>query len=286
LSNETYLLVRAAEILLAALRIFNAEAKPFLQKLYAVLGPDDDMSDMDRDADLLEVTIESTKMADKERDDAAEAGVQKRVYRDASAEALRGSVRALDNDVSSNNGRQYRRLYGIKAPERDARKLIGQCTGIRDRLLDESIESPPTRRGGEEVKRSQHAADLTAKIKKTDTSITAMDTAKKFADQAVIKKRTANKHLRRVYLYVARRSEAAYRMVGKDDLANKLREVRRTRIAPQGTPAAVTPDTVTPDTVTPDTVVTVPDTSTPATPAVVLAGASDEGTEASDTFTV
>lgn len=262
--NETIELVSRSRRLTTALRTYSPTALPLLRELTeevtggeAPNGPDDEGSDwatdLERDTVLLENLATRAEQDNQNRSNDGEKGVQATISRNNAAESLRGELRSAIADVQKNHGRQYRRVFGLEdAPTRNIDELVVQAETVRERLLDDTIPSPPLRPGGKVLKRQTIAAALEEKITDVREAVLAMDGAKIIAASSVIQRRKSNRLLRRVYNYVGRRSEGSFRMVGLDELADNLRDVRRARPTPEEDPDGTDPDGTDPDGTDPD----------------------------------
>jgi hypothetical protein len=216
----------------------DSEAKPVsaITAAAAAAVVEDWVSDLQRDKTLLGKLADKAEAHGKKRDDDEEKGVQATAGRKADAESLQGEFRAVASDFVNNHGRDSLRIFGLDgAPHRNPKKLAVQVETAHDRLLDETIPAPPVLRGRKAVNRTEAAQGLQERLPVLKASILVQDKAKTVATGSGVRNRQTNKLLRRVYIYVGRRSEESFRMVGLHELADRLREVRKARPAGEGT---------------------------------------------------
>ena len=114
--------------------------------------------------------------------------------------------------------------------------LREQCLETIDLLADEELASKlgEVRPGHAPLDLVEITTDMKAEVKRFEELYNAITEMKKVLDEALVAKREAAKRHRRIYANVARIQEGFYRLVGLDELADRIRvtiPVRRARSA-------------------------------------------------------
>lgn len=244
-TRETVTGLDKAEFLGTAIRTQLASVSPRLAEVFSLLPPRGE-GEPPRQLDWDEVQVHNAELIEQAVVAAQEASQAYRVAkirvadfaadRREANQGLRRRHRSHRKILNGSFGPRGLMLTGLDVPP--VTTMLGmreQSILVLKRYEDPSLPDKLAAIPEEEVKGplpdlAALASDLKADIEAFETAQDGWTRAKKVRDEAIVARTAARRRLRRIVTNLARVQEGYYRLVGLDDLADRLRlTVRRSR---------------------------------------------------------
>lgn len=239
-----------AEYLVTSTRTQKAAVSPRLAETFSVVTPaGDEPTDwdkmQDRKADLLDHHRKVTRDASNVHRSAKVKVKQIRRRRNRTANGLRLYYRGLKTNFEATYEIDVAELVGLDAPpERKPFAFREQLIDVVERVRDPSLVDKlgSSREGSALLDLEALGLDLEGRVGVLDAVLAELTEAEKVRDEALVVRNEARRQLRRVTVNIARIQEGYYRLVGLDDLADRLRlSIRARPSRPEG-PGSEPPD--------------------------------------------
>lgn len=249
-TQGTLLGLDKAEYLETSTRTQKAAVSPRLAETFSVVTPaGEEPTDWDKmqdlKADLLDHQRKVTRDAGNFHRSAKVKVKQIRRRRNRTANGLRLHYRGLKTNFEATYEIGVAELVGLDAPpERKPLAFREQLFDVVERMRDPSLVAKlgSPREGSSPLDLDALALDLEERVGTFDTVLAELTEAEKVRDEALVARNEARDQLRRVTVNIARIQEGYYRLVGLDDLADRLRLSIRARPSRPEEPGSEPPD--------------------------------------------